>query len=101
MSRPPSSSTRKQFYYAGDLLVAKERAGVRSYYHLDHLGSPHAITDATPAESGKYEYAPFGKVRARTEASGLANRRGFTGHQDGQCPGADQRGGLQVGESPS
>ena len=86
--------TTTKFYYAGDLLVAKDRGGSKSYYHLDHRGSPQLMTDdgAPATEVAKYEYGPFGDVRSEAESAGLENRRGFTGHR-----GDDETGLVYMG----
>jgi RHS repeat-associated protein len=51
-----------QFYFAGDLLVArKDPSGNVSYYHADHLGSTRVVTDSSGSAVNGYNYAPFGR----------------------------------------
>jgi YD repeat-containing protein len=69
-----------KFYYAGDLLVAKDRDGTKSYYHPDPLGSTQIMTDAAgTAAAASYEYAAFGETLSKTEAPVSATTGGSRG----------------------
>lgn len=76
-----STTATTKFYYAGDLLLAKDRDGVRSYYHSNHLSSPQLITDSAGVAAASYEYAAFGEILNSTEAAGVENHRTFGGHE--------------------
>ena len=56
------------------------------FYHPDHLGSTHVVTDALGAEQARFAYSPFGEVVSATSSSGhLAtgplSHFGFTGQR--------------------
>jgi RHS repeat-associated protein len=49
-------------YVYGNDLISQDRAGVRSYYHVDGLGSTRALTDAAGAVTDRYAYEAFGRT---------------------------------------
>ena len=68
------------------------------HLHLDHRGSPIAITNALGALDRQYRYSAFGKVRrfdgsGRPSASDPTHRREFGGYD------VDERSGLQYAGS--
>ncbi|MEZ4278469.1 MAG: RHS repeat-associated core domain-containing protein [Myxococcota bacterium] len=74
-----------------------EQAGIR-HYHLDHLGSPIAITGAGGVLERQYRYSAYGKVRrfdgaGEPAAADSTSRREFTGHA------TDPGSGLQYAGS--
>jgi RHS repeat-associated protein len=74
-----------------------EQAGIR-HFHLNHLGSPVAITGAGGGLERQYRYSAYGKVRrfdgaGRPSAADATNRREFTGHA------TDPTSGLQYAGS--
>ena len=74
-----------------------EQAGIR-HFHLDHLGSPIAITGAGGVLERQYRYSAYGKVRRFDGAGKVADadatsRREFTGHA------TDPGSGLQYAGS--
>jgi len=75
------SWTKDYVYRDGLLLAAVEGSGTK-HFHLDHLGTPRWITNASAVKVAEHTYFPFG-----SEASGTADgeRMKFTGHElDGQ-----------------
>jgi RHS repeat-associated protein len=50
------------------------------YYHLDHLGSPRVIVDATGSLISKHDYMPFGE-EIPVIPQNSSNTRAFTGHE--------------------
>jgi RHS repeat-associated protein len=69
--------------YAGALLVARKGAAGTTFVHQDHLGSVQLLTNASGAVVRSYDYAPYGKALA--DSGGVANTRGFGGHEtDGE-----------------
>ena len=73
----------------GLLLATRQSSGATVttlHYHLDHLGSPRRITDASDQVVGVHDYIPFGP-----EASGGTNepsltRMKYTGHERDGTP---------------
>jgi RHS repeat-associated protein len=51
------------FIYAGNRAVAKEKAGVKEFYHRDHLGSVRAITDQNKKLTGLFGYDVWGNLK--------------------------------------
>src|SRR5207249_3377538 len=41
-------------------LISQSRAGVRSYFHADHLGSTRALTDQTGSPTDRYNFDAYG-----------------------------------------
>jgi RHS repeat-associated protein len=87
-----ASVTHRNFLYAGSrpvALVTTTQSGsttqtTAAYYHVDHLGSVTAVTDAAGTAT-RLSYDAFGKRRNAngTDAATPPNtsRRGFTGHE--------------------
>lgn len=65
--------------YVGNMLVATNRGGVKTWYHSDHLGSTRLITDSWGQKLQDYDYAPFG-LTARSSGSAV-NGKLFGGHE--------------------
>ena len=65
------------------------------HYHLDHLGTPHSITDASGNLYRQTRITAYGEVRGRYDGSGnvvateVALRHEFTGYQN------EEKSGLQ------
>ena len=77
-------------------LGCAEQAGIR-HYHLNHLGSPVAITGAGGVLERQYRYSAYGKVRrfdGAGQPSGLdaASRREFTGYETETATGLQYAG---------
>jgi RHS repeat-associated protein len=74
-------------YVYGLDLISQERGGIRSYYHIDALGSTRALTDAVGVITDRYSYIAFGrtiKAMGATENAYL-----FAGEQRDSILGAD------------
>ncbi len=73
-----------------------EESGIR-HFHLDHLGSPIAITGAWGVLEKQYRYSAYGKVR-RFDGAGQSvdadatSRREFTGHATDPISGLQYAG---------
>ncbi len=69
------------YYYSGSNLVGeKNSSGEMSFYHPNHLGSTHIVTNAEGELVEETEYKPFGGV-----VSGGSSRYTFTGQEsDGE-----------------
>ncbi len=46
---------------AGNLLASETSSGVRTHFHLDHLGTPRILTSSTGAITRFYSYYPYGE----------------------------------------
>ncbi|MEO8383368.1 MAG: RHS repeat-associated core domain-containing protein [Acidobacteriota bacterium] len=51
------------------------------HYHLDHLGTPRQITDATGAVIARHDYLPFGPELSGNPSEPVPTRTKFTGHE--------------------
>ncbi|MCB1035546.1 MAG: RHS repeat-associated core domain-containing protein, partial [Acidobacteria bacterium] len=61
------------------LLATRDAAGVRQFFHQDHLGTPRAISSATGTLAGTRDYYPYG---VPTGGSGADERTSkFAGHE--------------------
>lgn len=69
---------RDYIYRDGLLLAAETPAGVR-HFHLDHLGTPRAITDSAGTRLSYHVYLPFGEEATSTTQD--TERLKFTGHE--------------------
>ena len=66
------------FYREGQLLAAETQSGTK-HYHLDHLGTPRLLTNATGARLAFHTYYPFGEEA--TTFNQDTDRLKFTGHE--------------------
>jgi RHS repeat-associated protein len=73
----PFSVSRDSIHRNGQLAVIREPGGVLRHQHLDHLGTPRAISAGNGALVSTHKYSPYGKDL--TGSSG--NARQFTGHE--------------------
>jgi len=64
------------YYYANGELVGRKDTGGVFYYHNDHLGGTHVVTDASGLEVERTRYAPFGGILA-----GGVSRNLYTGQE--------------------
>lgn len=55
-------------FFDGERVVAREKAGARSWLHADHLGSVVLVTDAAGAVAATAAYDPYGAVLSTTGA---------------------------------
>jgi RHS repeat-associated protein len=72
------SLQRDHVYRNGGLLAAHTPDGLQ-HFHLDHLGSPRIITDASGATLAQHLYFPFGEEATDPGQNGEALK--FTGHE--------------------
>ena len=54
-----------KYYFAGELLLARQEAGKLSYYHQDHVRAVRATTDENGAVVNSYRFDAFGAPLAR------------------------------------
>jgi len=66
-------------YYAGNVLVASNSQGTKTFYHADHLGSTRLLTNAYGQKVQDYDYAAYGKM-ARSVGSAV-NAKRYGGHE--------------------
>jgi RHS repeat-associated protein len=64
----------------GSLLATIDKAGLTTHYHLDHLGTPRLLTDATGEKLAFNTYYPFGREIDDADPA-LGDRMKFTGHE--------------------
>src|SRR4030095_3276262 len=57
-------------YVHGNDLISQGRGGVRSYYHVDGLGSTRALTDASGVVTDRYAYDAFGRTIGQVGSTG-------------------------------
>lgn len=69
----------KDYIYADGKLLASEAPSGRLFYHLDHLGTPRLITNASAQRVSSHQYFPFGFEATWSGQS--AERLRFTGHE--------------------
>lgn len=69
----------RDYVYRGTSLLAAEGADGTRHYHLDHLGSPRLITNATGVKTAFHTYMPFGEEE--TSILQDRERRRFTSHE--------------------
>jgi RHS repeat-associated protein len=72
------SASSDYLYRDGQLLATETPAG-RKHFHLDHLGTPRLITNASGQKVAYHLYYPFGEEA--TAFSQDAERMKFTGHE--------------------
>jgi RHS repeat-associated protein len=70
-----------KYEYGGDRLLSfVRRDEARRFYHLDGLGSPAALSDASGSVVARYHLDAWGRYRVPSELSASGNRFGFTGY---------------------
>jgi len=50
----------KYYYHNGELVASEDYNAQKTYYHPNHLGSTHIVTDETGAVIEENDYLPFG-----------------------------------------
>jgi RHS repeat-associated protein len=73
----PFTVSRDSIHRNGQLAVIREPGGVLRHQHLDHLGTPRAISAGNGALVSTHKYSPYGKELAGSSG----NARQFTGHE--------------------
>ena len=66
-------------YVHGQDLISQNRDGVKSFYHVDGLGSTRALTNTLGVVTDRYRYDAFGRVLSQFGTA--VNRHLFTGEQ--------------------
>jgi RHS repeat-associated protein len=64
MEYRPSGLITVSYVYGRDL-ISQNRGGVKSFYHVDGLGSTRALTDGSGAVTDRYVYDAFGRMIGR------------------------------------
>ena len=59
------------YYYANGELVGRKDASGTYYYHNDHLGGTHLVTDASGGEVERTRYQPYGGIIEGGESRNL------------------------------
>ncbi len=72
-----SGNTREYIWIDGRPLARIDNGASIYYYHVDHLGTPQAMTDSVGATVWKADYEPFGK--ANVKVSTIENNLRFPG----------------------
>jgi len=83
--QPPQGSatwtwSRDHVWRDGQLLATVSPSGTQQF-HLDHLGTPRVLTDATGHKIGYHAYYPFGEELNLATDESPAERLKFTGHE--------------------
>ena len=91
-SNPSANWTWSEDYVYGPRgMVAAQRPapeGIR-HFHLDHLGTPRLITNATGVAIAQHDYSPFGiELTSSRQESGREEPKKFTGHERDLVPDA-------------
>ena len=73
-----SGNTKAYVWLNGRPLARIDNDGQIYYYHVDHLGTPQAMTDAAGTTVWKADYEPFGK--ATVKVGKVENNLRFPGH---------------------
>jgi len=63
--RDASGNTRVYVWIDGRPLARIDKKETTYYYHVDHLGTPQTMTDATGTTVWKGDYEPFGKAAVK------------------------------------
>jgi RHS repeat-associated protein len=71
----------RDYVYRGAALLASEASAGTWHYHLDHLGTPRLITDASGKKIGFHTYLPFGAELDNGVNETPSNAHQFTGHE--------------------
>jgi RHS repeat-associated protein len=70
-----------KYYYADGQLVAQNKSGNLTFYHLDHIGNPNKLTDVNGLVIRNLGYMPYG-TEAFSTGSGEAPKYKFTGKEE-------------------
>ncbi len=72
------SASCTKYIFAGSTRVAqKTQTGAVLYYHGNHLGSTHVVTDGSGVKQGELHYYPYGQTYSDT--SGVTHK--YTGQE--------------------
>jgi RHS repeat-associated protein len=73
----PFTVSRDYLHRNGQLAAIREPGGVIRHQHLDHLGTPRAISAGNGALVSTHKYSPYGKELGGSSGNALQ----FTGHE--------------------
>jgi len=73
----PSDVSRDYIHRNGQLAAIQTGTGTITHQHLDHLGTPRALSDASGALVSTHKYTPYGKELGGSSWKALQ----FTGHE--------------------
>lgn len=72
----------KDYIYRSDTLLATDATTGITHFHVDHLGTPRLLTDASGTKKAAYDYYPFGAQISTGDNPELnPERMKFTGHE--------------------
>ncbi|WP_249070113.1 putative Ig domain-containing protein [Argonema antarcticum] len=74
----PGGAVQASYVYGKDL-ISQNRGGVRSFYHVDGLGSTRALTNASGVVTDTYDYGAYGNLLG--SVSNTINNYRFAGEQ--------------------
>jgi RHS repeat-associated protein len=72
---------KKDYIWRDGLLLASTDTTGTYHYHLDHLGTPRLITNASGVKIAEHAYYPFGAEINLTPHEGTEEAMKFTGHE--------------------
>ncbi|MCP4545324.1 MAG: hypothetical protein GY835_02520, partial [bacterium] len=72
-------SVAEDYIYRRGMLLAAEASSGQRHFHLDHLGTPRLITDATGQQVAYHVYYPFGEEATAFDQD--PERMKFAGHE--------------------
>jgi RHS repeat-associated protein len=77
----PGGQWIKDYIWRDGLLLASTDTTGTYHYHLDHLGTPRLITNASGAKVAEHAYYPFGSEISLTPHESSEEAMKFTGHE--------------------
>lgn len=86
------NGTPVKYYYVNGQRIARDKGGIRTWYHLDHLNGSNRITDSTGTEIRRIGYQPFGEDSYNT-GSGNPPDHKYTGQENDSATGLYYYGG--------
>jgi RHS repeat-associated protein len=75
----PSWAVQSDYIYRNGLLLAAETSSGLRHFHLDHLGTPRLVSDATGLQRAYHVYYPYGEEATVFNQDTI--REKFTGHE--------------------
>ena len=77
----PGGQWKKDYIWRDGLLLASTDTTGTYHYHLDHLGTPRLITNASGVKIAEHAYYPFGAEINVTPHESTEDAMKFTGHE--------------------
>jgi RHS repeat-associated protein len=75
----PTWAVQSDYIYRNGLLLAAETSSGLRHFHLDHLGTPRLVSDATGLQRAYHVYYPYGEEATAFNQDTI--REKFTGHE--------------------